>query len=185
MLILLLATCLAWTDTSIDTPIDTRASHLTVRVYKSGVFSAFAHDHEISAPVADGTVDAEARRVVLHVDTGALQVRDAKVSEKDRAAIQKTMLGPDVLDAERYPKITFESTSVEPAGPGAWTVHGMLTLHGESRLVTVEVAEKAGHYVGSAEINQHDFGINPIRIAGGTVKVKDRVRIEFDVQVAR
>ena len=31
--------------------IDTQKSVMTVRVFKSGLFSAFGHDHEISAPI--------------------------------------------------------------------------------------------------------------------------------------
>jgi hypothetical protein len=38
-----------------------------------------------------------------------------------------------------------------------------------------------GHYRGSASFKQSNFGISPIRIAGGTVKVKDEVKIEFDI----
>jgi hypothetical protein len=30
-------------------------------------------------------------------------------SDKDRAAIQSTMLGPEALDAERHPEIAFRS----------------------------------------------------------------------------
>ena len=47
--------------------------------------------------------------------------------------------------------------------------------------VVVEVTLKDGHYLGSASLKQTDFGINPIRIAGGTVKVKDEVKIQFDI----
>ena len=36
-------------------------------------------------------------------------------------------------------------------------------------------------HIGSTSLKQTDFGITPISIAGGTVKVKDEVRIEFDV----
>jgi hypothetical protein len=41
-----------------------------------------------------------------------------------------------------------------------------------------------GRYRGRVAVKQRDFGINPISIAGGTVKVKDEIRIEFDI-VAR
>ena len=47
-----------------------------------------------------------------------MRVRDAKVSDKDRAEIQKTMLGPEVLDVERYPEIVFRSTAAEKAASG-------------------------------------------------------------------
>src|SRR4051812_45801718 len=86
-------------------PVDTKTAVLIVRVYKAGVLSAFGHDHEIRAPIASASVDPEAHRVELRVDAAALRVQDPKASDKDRAEIQKTMLGPEVLDAERYPEI--------------------------------------------------------------------------------
>jgi hypothetical protein len=166
-------------------PIDVKNSVMTVHVYKAGVFSAMAHDHEIAAPVASGSVDAAAHHVELHASAGALQVHDPKGSEKDRSEIQKTMLGPDVLDVEHHPEIIFRSTGAEPAGADSWTVRGDLTLHGQTRPVTLSVSEKAGHYVGAARIKQTDFGIKPIKVAGGTVRVKDEVQIDFDIQLAR
>jgi polyisoprenoid-binding protein YceI len=164
--------------------IDTSKSVMTVRVYKAGVFSAFGHDHEIGAPIAAGKVDVAAHKVELRVEAGSLRVKDAKVSEKDRAEIEKTMLGPEVLDADRHSAISFQSTAVSPAGSGGWNVRGNLTLHGETRPVTVEVREKENHYVGNALLNQTEFGIKPVKVAGGTVKVKDQIRIEFDIQLA-
>jgi polyisoprenoid-binding protein YceI len=60
-------------------------------------------------------------------------------------------------------------------------VHGELTLHGETRPVRVTVEGQNGRYHGSAELRQKDFGITPVTVAGGTVKVKNEVRVEFDV----
>ncbi len=163
--------------------IDTAKSALTVRVYKAGLFSALGHDHEIFAPVA-GSVDGAARLVELRARTNAIQVRDPGASEKDRAEIQKTMLSPEVLDAGRYPEIVFRSTAATRDGAGAWTVHGELTLHGQTRPIIVDVREEAGHYRGAARLKQTDFGIKPVKLAGGTLRVKDEVRIEFDIQVS-
>jgi polyisoprenoid-binding protein YceI len=173
------------TPASHQRSIDTRTSVMTVRVYKTGLLSALGHDHEIAAPIASGTVDTDAQRAELHVDAGMLRVRDPHVSEKDRGEIQKTMLGPEVLDSEHYREVVFRSTALEPAGTASWKMHGTLTLHGQSRPVVVEVNEKAGHYVGHALLKQTDFGITPIRVAGGTIRVKDEIRIEFDIQLAR
>jgi polyisoprenoid-binding protein YceI len=119
------------------------------------------------------------------VQAAALRVQDAKASEKDRAEIQQTMLGPEVLDANRHAEIVFRSTAVEPAGAGAWSVRGTLSLHGATHPIAMEVREKEGHYVGNVLLKQTDFGIKPVRVAGGTVKVKDQIRIEFDIQLAR
>ena len=73
--------------------IDAGKSVMTVRAYKAGLLSALGHDHEISAPIARGTVDTTAHVVKLDAKASALQVRDPGVSEKDRAEIQTTMLG--------------------------------------------------------------------------------------------
>ncbi len=165
--------------------IDTAKSEMLVRVYKAGVFSAFGHDHEFAAPIARGAVDPDGRKVELRANAAALRVRDPHVSAKDRNEIQTTMLGAQVLDVKRYPEIVFRSTSAEPAGADSWTVRGNLTLHGQTNPVAIEVRKKDGHYVGSSRFKQTDFGIKPVKVAGGTIRVKDEVRIEFDIQLAR
>ena len=158
--------------------IDTGKSVMKVRVYKGGLLSGLGHEHEISAPVASGTVDTTALAVELRIDARSLRVADPGISDKDRAEIQSNMTGPKVLDAERFPEIVFRGT-------GAGTVQGGLTLHGQTHAVTVNVREDAGHFTGVARLKQSDFGITPIRVAGGTVRVKDEVQIEFDIQLAR
>ena len=178
---------LAWTAAAIaqQRAIDPGKSVMTVRVYKAGVLSALGHNHEIAAPIAGGSVDLTARQVELHSQTRALEVRDPGVSDKDRAEIQSTMLGPEVLDGERYPEIAFRSTGAEPAGAGSWKVSGNLTLHGQTRTVVVEVREEGGHYVGTSRFKQTEFGIQPVKVAGGSIKVKDEIQIEFNIQLAR
>jgi polyisoprenoid-binding protein YceI len=165
--------------------IDIAKSTMTVRVYKAGVFSALGHNHEIAAPIARGTADTSAHQVELYVNASALQVRDPDTSGKDRAEIQSTMLGPEVLDAANQPEIAFRSTAAEPMGAGAWKVSGNLTLRGQTHPVSVEVHEENGHYVGNSLIKQTEFGIKPIKVAGGSIRVKDEIRIEFDIQLAR
>ena len=161
--------------------IDTTHSAITVRVFKTGVFSAFGHNHEISAPLAEGSVNVAERRVSLRVDATKLRVLDPEASEDMRAEIQKTMEGSEVLDSRRFPEILFASTSTSAVGDHRWVVDGNLSLHGATKPVRVDVSFKNGHYTGSATIKQSDFAIKPISIAGGTVKVKDPVRIEFDI----
>ncbi len=45
----------------------------------------------------------------------------------------------DFFDMERYPEITFSSTSVEPAGPQHYRLHGDLALKGVTKPVTIDV----------------------------------------------
>ncbi len=166
-------------------PIDVQRSVIKIRVYKSGLFSAFAHNHEIEAPIAEGKVAAlESPAVELRVDARKLRVLDPELPSAKRAEVQKTMDG-EVLNGSRYPEIRFQSTAVENRGPGRWTVRGNLTLHGQSRPVAAEVVLKDGRYLGSAVLRQKDFGITPVRIAGGTVSVKNEVKVEFDIVLAK
>jgi polyisoprenoid-binding protein YceI len=168
-------------DTSSPKSIDTERSVLTVRVYKAGVFSAFGHDHEIRAPIQKGAFDEDKATVDFVVDSRTLRVLDSGLSDKDRAEIQATMLGPKVLDSDKFPEIRFRSTEVTRVSEGKWIVHGDLALHGKTRPVQIDVERQAGRYRGSARLRQKEFGITPVTAAGGTVKVKDEVRVEFEV----
>jgi polyisoprenoid-binding protein YceI len=162
--------------------IDLERSTLTVHVAKSGLFSAFADNHTIRAPLASGTLSNETpRSVQISIRSADLKVLDPDLDAKKRAEVQTRMLSAEVLDVERYPEIAFASTSIEPAGANRWTVNGRLTIHGQTRPVTFAAAEEKGAYRGSVTIKQRDFGISPISIAGGTVKVKDELRIEFEI----
>lgn len=168
-------------DTGSIQPIDAQKSSITIRVYKTGMFSAFAHNHEIHAPIQEGSLDEAKRAVEFTVDAKQLRVLDPDASASDRIQVQANMQGPQVLGVAKFPEIKFTSASIEPNGAGKWKVLGNLTLHGQTHPVTVDVQGGSGHYTGSATLKQTDFGITPISIAGGSVKVKDEVRVEFEI----
>ncbi len=182
---------------------------MTVRVFKSGFFSAFAHNHEIEVPIVSGEVNearvpgdpasAEGMRtaaartgvrdaessVELRADARKMRVLDPESSADTRMKIQETMLAPQVLDAERFPEIHFKSSTIQAKGADLWMVRGTLDLHGQNHPVAVDVAYKDGLYRGTAVLKQSAFGIKPISIAGGTVYVKDEVRIEFQIALVK
>jgi polyisoprenoid-binding protein YceI len=163
--------------------IDTQKSALTIHVGKTGAFSAFGYEHEVRAPIHSGTAETGSHPAVeIHVNAPELRVIGKDDSEKDRAEVQKTMLGPEVLDSEHHQQIVFKSTGAESAGQGKWTLRGNLTLRGQTRPVTVQVTLKDGHYTGETTLKQTDFGIKPPGKAG--VRAKDEVKIEFDVRLA-
>src|SRR5258708_35354803 len=162
--------------------IDANRSSLTIRVFKSGMFSAFGHDHEIKARIDEGGIDSSANpSVQLRLDARKMRVLDPDISAGNRAEIEHTMEGTAVLDVAHFPEISYRSTAITKTGDAHWEVRGHLNLHGKNQLVVVAVSLEGGRYRGSASFKQSHFGINPIRIAGGTVKVKDEVNIEFDI----
>src|ERR1043165_7059707 len=92
--------------------IDTQKSTLTIYVGKTGAFSGLGHEHGGSGPIHSGTVNTGAHPAVeVHVDARELRVVGKNEPEKDRAEVQKTMLGPEVLDSERYPEIVLDRKS--------------------------------------------------------------------------
>jgi polyisoprenoid-binding protein YceI len=162
--------------------VDTQKSTLTIHVGKAGAFSALGHEHQVSAPIHSGTADTGPRPTVeIHVDARELRVIDKDESEKDRAEVQKAMLGPEVLDSEQHQEIVYKSSGAESTGQGKWTLRGNLTLRGETRPVTVTVTFKDGQYSGEATVKLTDFGITPPGRAG--IRAKDELRIVFEVKL--
>ena len=165
--------------------IDVAGSKITVHVEKSGLFSAFAHNHVISAPLASGHLNVEKRTVELKFRSQDLKVLDPGVSDSDRAEIQRTMQSDKVLDPARFPEISFVSTSVDVNGTQHYLVRGNLTLHGTTKPVELPVSFGGGHYTGKVSLKQTDYGITPVKIAGGAVKVKDIIEVVFEVVASK
>jgi hypothetical protein len=179
----LLATVLLSTSANGETwAIDGHQSSLTVHVFKSGLFSAFGDNHLVRAAIASGSVvGGDHPAVELAVDTRQMTVLDPDLAPAKRAEVQKRMLGPDVLDVAKFPEIRFKSTAVRPMGEGRWRVEGALALHGHSVPLSFEVTGAKERFHGSATVSQRAFGIKPISAGGGTVNVKDEVKVDFDI----
>jgi polyisoprenoid-binding protein YceI len=162
--------------------VDARRSSVSVHVGKSGVFSAFGDEHDVRAPILRGTVeDGPQPSVDLTIDARGMTVLDPNLAAGKRAEVQKKMLSAEVLDVERHPEIRFRSTAVTAAGEGRWRVEGELELRGRKGPLTFDVTARDGRVKGTARLSQRAFGIEPVSAGGGTVKVKDELRIDFDV----
>ena len=145
--------------------------------------SAAAHEHWVDARIADGTIDDASAipGVRFVVDATKLTVMtDKSLSAKDLAEVQSNMQSR-VLESSKYPNVTFQSTLVKGEAHDVWKVDGNLTLHGTTRPMIVDVRRSKDAYVGTARIKQTDFGIQPIQIGGGVVKVKNELEIRFTV----
>src|SRR5271170_100774 len=169
-------------------------SKLQISVYKEGLLKAFGHDHLISANMLSGRVLFNAEMledssVDLTVEAASLRVIDPGVSDSDRQQIQSTMAGKAVLDVERFPTIRFTSTGVarekKPNTSWEMTLEGNLIFHGVEKPVSLplHLSERDGELRAEGEVSilQTDFGITPIKVGGGAVKVKNKIRIRFDV----
>lgn len=172
-------------------------SEAVVHVGRAGVFGFAGHDHQVVAP-AGGSItvhplDLARSEVVLEFDSAALRVTGEGEPAEDVPEVQRVMEGERVLDVARHPRIVFRSRRVTPGGrQGQWlhlAVEGDLSLHGVTRqvVVPVRVSLSDGGLTAEGEttLRQSDFGIRPVTAAGGTVRVKDTLKIAFTVQAAR
>jgi len=165
-----------------DRPIDVERSTLHIHVGKAGLFSAAGHEHWVSVPIEHGSVDdGEPPHIAFTIAAGKLTVEpDASLSNAQQTEIQRTMQ-EKVLESGKYPEINFRSSSIEKTGDDSWTVRGELSLHGQTHPVSTVVHRQHGRFFGQCRIKQTDFGIQPVAVAGGTVKVKNELEINFTI----
>ena len=96
--------------------LDPKRLTVTVHVFKAGLFRAFADDHVIEAPLAEGSLDDSATPAAhISIDVRGMRVLDPSHSPKDRGEVQTRMLGPDVLDGDLVPAHSFSGRGI-PAG---------------------------------------------------------------------
>lgn len=104
---------------------------------------------------------------------------------------------PDFFDAEKYPKITFKSTSMKPSAKSKTTyiLTGDLTMHGVTKKVTFTatgaskiVKDPYGNIKNGFKvlgtINRKDFGLtwNMALEAGGVI-VSEDVKIDLNIEL--
>lgn len=109
--------------------IEFKISHLGFS-YILGTFDDFTGEFSYDPE------NPEASSVNLDVDVASL---DTSHAERD-----KHILSDDFLDAGEYPDATFTSTGFESTGEDEGKLTGELTLHGETREITMDVTRLGG-----------------------------------------
>lgn len=122
-------------------------------------------------------------KVEATVVTGSVDTRN-----EDRDAHIK---GEDFFDVEKFPEMTFASTSFDVDASGNGTVTGDLTIKGTTKPVTLDVEtfgveeDPFGNtrlgFEASTTINRKDFGIDfeaPLNSGGALVGEKINIEIE-------
>jgi len=95
------------------------------------------------------------------------------------------------LEVDKYPTMTFKSTSITPAGPDHYTLTGDLTIKGTTHPVTLDVtkygefndAGMMGHriaYGATTKINRKDFGLSFNAILDGRFVVSEEIQISIE-----
>ncbi len=173
--------------------IDAARSRLELAVSRSGFLKVAGHNHTIAAKSFSGEVRYNSRKledssVNLSIETASLIVLDdPNVPEKDRKEVQATMQGAEVLNIAEFPRILFRSTHVNNASRSGEDIKltGVLILHGVEKEIAFPVhIHPEGNLLratGTVTIAQTDFGIKPVKAALGMIRVKDQVKLSFDI----
>jgi YceI-like domain len=166
--------------------IDTQRSKITIRVGKSGLLSGAAHNHTVDAPIKSGTMRESAPpHIEFTVEAAKMTVEpDPKIDANDQATIQ-THMEEMTLEANKYPQIVFRSTRIEKLPGGEWKVDGDLILHGVMKPLSLTVKQMGDEYSAHTVLKQTEFGIKPISIGGGVIKVKNEIELDFQIFPAK
>lgn len=138
----------------------------------------------------DGTLDFDPADPAASSVSVSIQVASVAT---DVEKLDEHLRKPDFFDAEKFPTMTFASTSVAAAGEGKLKVVGNLTLLGVTKPVTLDVtvnkagphpftkAPAAGFSI-TGSIKRSDFGMNFMQ---GMLGDEVAIRIETEAQVAK
>lgn len=172
--------------------IDAKQSRFVVQVEASGLLSVFGHNPVIAVCGfgGDARFDAEALNrasLLMLVQADSLAVA-GDVTEKDRPEIER-MMRDEVLETARYPEVVFMSTgvSINQAADDRYQarITGSLSLHGVTRNHAFDAQVMANGKTlraqGEFPLRQSDYNIKQVSVMGGTLKVKDEVKLSFDI----
>ncbi|MCB9508296.1 MAG: YceI family protein [Myxococcales bacterium] len=160
-----------------------------VFTYKEGMLSAVAHDLRLTLRrfrinVDGENVAGEFFPETLHVDgavrDGALDAR--ALSDRDRDKIRATMAG-EVLRISQFAKVAFVGTA---RADGAQVLaKGTLELVGKRQELELAMRRESGDsgevLRGEIELQPSRWGIRPYSALAGTLRLQDRVRVEFEL----
>jgi polyisoprenoid-binding protein YceI len=172
--------------------VDGKGSRFTARAFATGLLSAFGHNPTISIPDFEGEAlinpnALEESSLRLVIQAASLTVTD-EVNEKDRDEMNRRM-HDEVLESDGYSEITYECSKVSASrtGEGQYWValNGELSMHGVTRTqpVSARVAVNGDtlRAAGDFSVRLSDYEIKPVSAAGGTVKLKDEVKLSFEI----
>jgi polyisoprenoid-binding protein YceI len=171
-----------WNIDPVHSVVEFKVRHMMISNVK-GQFS------KITGTLTLDEAHPENSKVETSIDVTSIDTRDAQRDAHLKSA--------DFLDAEKFPTITFKSTSVKPAGAGRGTVEGDLTIHGVTRKVALDVEGPTAPgkdpwgntrvaVTATTKISRKDYGLiwNASLETGG-VLVGDEVTITLDVQFVK
>ena len=175
--------------------IDGRASRFTVRAFATGLLARMGHNPTIGIRDFSGEMKFDPDKLQaggfhLVIKTASLSVQD-DINDKDLREIERLM-HKEVLDTAKFPEIVYDASGVSVAKMAdtlySATLNGNLTMHGVTRSQTIPVRVASFGTMlrasGDFSLEQTDYNIKLVSVAGGALKLKDELKFSFEI-VAR
>jgi polyisoprenoid-binding protein YceI len=177
--------------------IDPGGSTFIVRAFATGMLSAFAHNPTIAIPDFQGEVQftssaLEEASLRIVAQAASLKVTD-DISARDRQEIERRM-HDEILEADGFAEIIYECdrvASIQKISEGQYavTLNGELALHGVTRTqpvsARVTIKGETLRAAGEFTLRLSDYEIGPVSAAGGAVKLKDELKLSFDMSARK
>ena len=166
--------------------VDPTHSRVGFRVKHLGISNVRGEFHDFDGQFViaeDGTATA----------SGTVRVASIDTNEANRDAHLKSA---DFFDADTYPEITFQSTSITATDEDTYEVTGDLTMHGVTKPITLTAeiggsdADMYGNtrigLAATAELSRSDYGMTfNAALGSGNMIVSDNVKLELDLQAVK
>jgi polyisoprenoid-binding protein YceI len=181
-----MATATTTPASSITWKLDPAHSHAEFKVRHMMISNVKGNFSGLNGTLTEHTIDSSLSTIEAAIPVTSVNTGDAQRDGHLKSA--------DFFDAEKYPEMTFKSTSVEKKGNEEYAVTGNLTIHGVTKPVTfaVEGPTAPGKdpwgntRVGisaTARINRKDFGLNwNATLETGGILVGEDVHITLEAQ---
>jgi hypothetical protein len=177
------------------------ASQIRIYVFRGGRAVNLGHNHVLSVPEFEGFFywpeqGAAAARfdLVFRLDQLVFDVPShratlgpafaAVLSDAAIAATREHMLGPENMQAGRYPLVRIHSLGITGEAP-KFAACIAVELHGQTREMliplTVTGLPQRLNASGSLVLRQSDFGVQPYSVMNGLLAVQDDVLLEFNL----
>jgi hypothetical protein len=183
--------------------VDTAATQVSLLVYREGPMAALGHNHAIAVGDVTGSVQlhdqVERSRFELQFPVASLQVDppalraaagadfSSVVSDGARAGTRNNMLGPKLLDAASFARITLQSEGLVATAAGVEAAT-RIRVRDHHALVQVPVTWHLDGDVltarGEFALRQTALGLEPYSVMLGALRVADEFKVRF-VIVAR
>lgn len=133
--------------------------------------------------------DVTNSHIEASIEAATINTREA---ERD-----KHLKSADFFDVEKFPTLTFASTSITRKGEGELEVEGDLTIHGVTRKVVFDVEGPTSPgkdpwgntrigWTATTKINRKNFGLNwNAALETGGILVGDEVTLTLDVEAVK